>query len=437
MKTLIINSAKGGVGKSFITEGIAKWLSKSSKVAIIDLDTTTPNQDSIEGVKTIKPTSTNIKTKASLKKYIKEAYKNLDVDWVLIDTPPTVSDTYVVMYEVIKNAKILFVTTSSKNAIKDTGIGIRFFERRGLQGVGIVQNMLCKEFGEKFDSIEELGLPTIGTIRLGESNFEWVEELEKLDFENTEIKTQNIVLSKLTLEDLKKDENIPLKFYNLETWDYISEKLIKEDELTMVADGHNLKSRFDIGVEQIKEVLAEGTHTTIQLTTAHSIEKLPMPYEIHEAEIVFNNKVSRGLPMYLLKNGVYLWINEARIVSERDIKEILEDGGIDKGEGRIVPSLYFMLYMKRIFDREWDLDREYDLVKRYMEEIPEAEIDKDFLEAMYAVLEGCTKEEGVPDVDKFNDERFDTAIYPIEVNMKFEKIFQLTYEEVDKDDTLK
>jgi hypothetical protein len=414
---------------STITEGIAKELVKKYKVAIIDLDTTTPNQDEIEGVKTIKPISTNIKTKSGLKKYIRSAYKGLDVDWVLIDTPPTISETYLVLNETIKNAKMLYVTTASPNAIKDTGIGVRFFERRGLKSIGVIQNMLCKEFGFEFDSMEMLGLPTIGKLNLGEFNFDWVKILEDTEFDSTEITTQNPVLSKLTLEDLEKDDKIPLKFYNLETWDYIKDKLLQEEEIIArnSSSGYfNIQtSRFDIDKEDIARVLEEGTHTTIQLTTADSIEKLPMPYEVHEVEIVFNNPVSKGLPMYLLKNGVYLWMSEAMLIDEREIENILESGGFDKGEGRIVPSLYFIIYMKRLFERGWDLEDEYNLTKRYMEEVPEAKIDSKYLESMLAVLEGYTKGEGAPDVESFTKERYNEEIYSQDTNNGFEKIINL------------
>ena len=103
MKTIIIYSGKGGVGKSTTTANLARSLSKKHKVFVFDADVNTPSMNKIFEkpkmnkkllIKSLGYEGENLIYihRAILRKYISEAINdinNFKPDYVLIDTPPS------------------------------------------------------------------------------------------------------------------------------------------------------------------------------------------------------------------------------------------------------------------------------------------------------------------------------------------------------------
>lgn len=397
-KVLVINSAKGGVGKTETTIGIATELQKRGElVAVLDLDITTPNIGTIEGVKVYAAGRNTTLDKKQIKSLIRESANDFKNGWLLIDTPPTISSLYSAITETIRNAKFLFVTTPSKNAVLDTGVGIKFFAQRGVVPVGIIQNMVGGVFGELFDSISTFGVQTIGSIPLTDDTSVYfpniVDKLDEINFEEVVIEPDVMpILSKLTVEDVEEDRKIPLRFYNLETWDIIRERLVEEDLMRerFIETNQSINSHFDISTGDLRKILEKGSSATIMIKGNLSVQNAPLPYEVQNAEIVYDNNLSKGLPMFKLKNGVLLWAHECILIEDQDVIGIMDAGGIDMGEGRIIQSLYSQMYYNRAFNRDPSIG-EPSLIKRHIEEtgvIPEA---KQIIYSVYS-LEGDGEE---------------------------------------------
>lgn len=393
-KVLVINSAKGGVGKTETAKGIAIELSnRGETVSILDMDVTTPNIGNIIGIETYSAPQSMVMNKNMIKGLIKDTIDEMEDGWLIIDTPPTISTAYMAIVEVIKNAKFLFVTTPSPNAVKDTGVGIRFFAQRGVVPIGVVQNMVNGPFGNTIDSEKELGVKTIGEIPLMtyaetpvSDNIEVyfipiVDYILSIDFEDVITEKQvSKIMSNVTIEDLKNQYgDLELKFYNLETWDYVRNKLV-EKELFIAPKF--AKSHFDINTNALARIINLGKNTMVMIKDGLGVEGAPLPYEIQYADIVYDNPISKGLPMFKLQNGIYLWSDECILADDKLIKDTMDDGGIQLGEGRIAQSLYSQLYLNRSFSRN-SLEYEVNLIKRHIKETATQPTQKELMYIMY------------------------------------------------------
>lgn len=395
-KVLVINSAKGGVGKTEVAKGTAiELLNRGETVSILDMDVTTPNIGHVLGVETYSAPQGMVMNKNMIKGLIKSTIDEMEDGWLIIDTPPTISSAYMAIVEVIKNAKFLFVTTPSPNAVKDTGVGIRFFTQRGVVPIGIVQNMVNGPFGNTIDSEKELGVKTIGEIPLMtyqetpvSDNIEVyfisiVDYILKIDFEDVVTEKQvTKIMSNVTIEDIEGapfKDSLDLKFYNLETWDYVREKLV-DKELAIAP--RFAKSHFNIDTNTLSRIINLGENTMVMIKDGLGVEGAPLPYEIQYADIVYDNPVSKGLPMFKLQNGIYLWSDECILADSKLIKDTMDDGGIQVAEGRIAQSLYGQLYLNRAYSRN-GLEYEVNLIKRHIKETSTQPTQKELVYIIY------------------------------------------------------
>ena len=99
-KIILITHQKGGVGKSTLTFNLAQNLINNAKVAILDLDL----QGSLSQIKSL----TNIDVITFQDKI--ETIKNLNYDFIFIDTPPYLSNQ---LPELIKIADLIIVPTKA------------------------------------------------------------------------------------------------------------------------------------------------------------------------------------------------------------------------------------------------------------------------------------------------------------------------------------
>lgn len=157
MKAIIIYSGKGGVGKTTTTANIARLLAEQgNKVFIIDTDINTPSMNTeFEGEHPQENiwvhSSGNMFAqfiyleKSMVRQYLESAKKKLKQikpDFVLIDTPPSVTNVHIELLSRVKVSYILFVTQPTKLSNQDVLRTMDFFhEKCGRVNCGVVENM--------------------------------------------------------------------------------------------------------------------------------------------------------------------------------------------------------------------------------------------------------------------------------------------------------
>jgi len=356
MKVIVINSAKGGVGKTTVAENLASSLAENDyTIAVVDTDTSTPNitKNSLYETHTLSIEADV--TKTFLKKFLSTTKKKVDVDFLIIDTPPTITKTYSAIVEIFPDANFIFVTTADKNAIADTKKGIKFFMDRKVLVLGAILNMEG-EFGTIENIEEQLGIPKITSIpyKFKDGAFNtltnFITTSNLVETSNaTATHFNKLANERITVEEIEKS-NLPLKFFNLETWDYVKERLIKQESLF---SGHWEKSNFGISTDELKKILDEGSSTLIHVNekTLAIADTTLLPFELQIADIVYTNPTSKGLPMYKLSNGAHLWWHEASLADSCYVQEITENG-IAIGDGRTVFKLLPQLSLLRMFMRD-------------------------------------------------------------------------------------
>lgn len=157
MKAIIVYSGKGGVGKTTTTANIARLLAqKGHKVFIIDADINTPSMNTeFEGEHPQENiwvhSSGNMFAqfiyleKSMVRQYLelaKKKLKQIKPDFVLIDTPPSVTNVHIELLSRVKVSYILFVTQPTKLSNQDVLRTMDFFhEKCGRVNCGVVENM--------------------------------------------------------------------------------------------------------------------------------------------------------------------------------------------------------------------------------------------------------------------------------------------------------
>lgn len=100
-KIITLNNQKGGVGKSTLAFNLAQNISKKAKVALIDMDA----QGSIIQLKKIVSNFDIISYQENIKNI-----KNLDYDFIFIDTPPYLSNQ---LSDLIEISDLILIPTKA------------------------------------------------------------------------------------------------------------------------------------------------------------------------------------------------------------------------------------------------------------------------------------------------------------------------------------
>lgn len=213
MKAIIIYSSKGGVGKTTTTANIARLLAEQGKrVFIIDADINTPSMntefDSEHPHDNIWVHSSGnmfsdfiYLEKAMIRKYLEDAKKKLSSmapDYVLVDTPPSVTNVHIEILKRLKVSYVLFVTQPTKLSTQDVVRTMDFFRKQcsGLAQCGIVENM-CYD-----TDVREYPIPVIAQIPMQ----------DQMDTSNL-LKNAKSEFQKI-LDALEKSENVILEEYS-------------------------------------------------------------------------------------------------------------------------------------------------------------------------------------------------------------------------------
>ena len=169
--TLLVSSAKGGVGKSTFAVNIAFSLQNLGlKIGILDADVYGPSLPKLIGLSE-KPQSKDGKYLIPIEKYnaqcmsmgflvdektpmiwrgpmvisaIKTMTENVlwkDLDCLIVDMPPGTGDTQLTFAQQIKVDGAVIVSTPQDLALLDVKRGIEMFNKTGVKIIGLVDNM--------------------------------------------------------------------------------------------------------------------------------------------------------------------------------------------------------------------------------------------------------------------------------------------------------
>ena len=205
-KTIAISSAKGGVGKSTVTVGLARALAASGRrVGLLDADVHGPSVPTLlglsgrlesqmvngrrligpaeaDGVKTV---SIGLLTGSDdpvvwRGPMVQGAIARMlwDTDWgeldvLLIDMPPGTGDPQLGLAQDVQPDGAVIVTTPQDLALLDARKGVGMFEKVNIPVLGWVENMAlftCPDCGAQHrifgDGTLELDLPKLGSLPL-------------------------------------------------------------------------------------------------------------------------------------------------------------------------------------------------------------------------------------------------------------------------------
>ena len=188
--TILVSSAKGGVGKSTVAINLAFALQKLGlKIGILDADVYGPSLPKLLNLKE-KPKSEDNKSIIPLEKLgaqcmsmgllideqtpmmwrgpmvisaiktmtQKVVWKNRDV--IIIDMPPGTGDTQLTFVQEIKIDGAIIVSTPQDLALLDVKRGIQMFEKTGVKILGLIDNMsfFIGDDGKKYKIFGEGGV---------------------------------------------------------------------------------------------------------------------------------------------------------------------------------------------------------------------------------------------------------------------------------------
>ena len=188
--TIMISSAKGGVGKSTIAINLAFALQHLGlKIGILDADVYGPSLPKLLNLKE-KPKSEDNKTIMPLEKFgaqcmsmgllideqtpmmwrgpmVISAIKTMtqkvlwkDRDVIIIDMPPGTGDTQLTFVQEVRINGAIIVSTPQDLALLDVKRGIQMFEKTGVKILGLIDNMSYFEGddGKKYKIFGEGGV---------------------------------------------------------------------------------------------------------------------------------------------------------------------------------------------------------------------------------------------------------------------------------------
>jgi ATP-binding protein involved in chromosome partitioning len=191
-RIVAVSSGKGGVGKSLIASTLALTLARRGyKVGLFDLDFTSPSTHVILGVEGLQPREEKgiIPPYVHGLKYMSIVYysgeyasplRGVDVsnaliellaitrwnnlDFLIIDMPPGISDATLDVIRLVKRIKFLMVTTPSRLAFETVRKLIDLLSELETLVMGVIENMKMKESRFIQQQVEDRGITFWGEI---------------------------------------------------------------------------------------------------------------------------------------------------------------------------------------------------------------------------------------------------------------------------------
>lgn len=365
MKVIIVYSGKGGVGKTTTTANITKsLLAQGEKVFILDADVNTPSMpvifpQPIVGEKLMVSSlgyatkSTIYVTDSAIRSFIKESIDEINEfkpDYVLIDTPPSITDVHINLLDKIKPSGLIVVTQPNALSVSDINRTVLFFKEKNVNIIGIVENMCTKVKSDNtynWKLIESIPFNSdFDNVKAYEENKARYRNitniLKQLDTAILENKKLQFFDESITIEDIESlpySQRNDLHFFNLKTWDYVrnllqdQEGYVHPPDLTLSFNdseriGRMLKS-FE-NDEQAYFMVSHAPSCIIQL----------LPGEIGQGTLHID-KSHYGIPRIkysTLQGDIVLFPHEIIPVNHKDlIKWVGSEGYVPTKDGRYLP----------------------------------------------------------------------------------------------------
>jgi ATP-binding protein involved in chromosome partitioning len=192
-RIIAVSSGKGGVGKSLVATILALVLSrKGRKVGLFDIDFTSPSTHLIMGVKNVQPKE----SKGIIPPVVKGLeYMSLvhfsgdqptplrgadissaliellaitqwgELDFLIIDMPPGISDAVLDLIRLVKRIEFLIVTTPSMLAFETVKKQVHLLQDLKVPIIGVVENMKTSKAENIKQETEKLGAKFLTEIR--------------------------------------------------------------------------------------------------------------------------------------------------------------------------------------------------------------------------------------------------------------------------------
>lgn len=191
-RIIAVSSGKGGVGKSLVATTLALTLvHRGCKVGLFDLDFTSPSTHLIMGVKNVQPKEDKgiVPPKAKGLAYMSLVHFSGDqatplrgadisnaliellavtkwgeLDFLVIDMPPGISDAVLDLVRLVKRIEFLIVTTPSLLAFETVKKQVRLLQELKIPIIGVVENMKMNRAKNIEQETEKLGVKFLAGI---------------------------------------------------------------------------------------------------------------------------------------------------------------------------------------------------------------------------------------------------------------------------------
>ena len=384
MKAIIVYSGKGGVGKTTTTANIARLLAEQgNKVFVIDADINTPSMNTeFDGehphANIWVHSSGNMfdkfiyLEKSMVRQYLESAKRKLrqiNPDFVLIDTPPSVTNVHIELLSRVKVSYVLFVTQPTKLSSQDVLRTMDFFnERCGKVNCGIAENM-CYDTDKREYPIKLVAqipmqdrMDTKNLLANAEVEFQKiVDEIsisesvileeystvngydESFDIEDMYLSgsRRHYVTHELKYDDgTEKKLNLPVpKFLSVRTWSEVRDYINNHDETGFHYDARIQKCDTE-RIRRIVEHFNGDANAYFMVTNAPATEIHLITGEIGICSLLTGQKGHYEIPRVSYqtsKGNVVLFPDEIMPVDMELLQQQINEGYIMLSDGRYLP----------------------------------------------------------------------------------------------------
>lgn len=384
MKAVIIYSGKGGVGKTTTTANMARLLAEQGhRVFIIDADINTPSMNTeFEGDHPQENiwvhSSGNMfdkfiyLEKSMVRQYLEMAKRKLrtiNPDFVLIDTPPSVTNVHIELLSRVKVSYVLFVTQPTKLSNQDVLRTMDFFhEKCGKVKCGIVENMCYDNEKREYPIKLVAQIPMQDKMNTGNLLYNAKPEFQKIVDEVVE--SESILLEEYSTEngydesfdivemcltgslksyvqhELKYDDgtektlNLPApKFLSVRTWDHVRHYIFNHDYTGFNFDARIEKCDTEI-VGRMVNHFKNDENAYFMVINAPNTEIHLITGEIGICSLLTGQRYHYEIPRVSYqtsKGNVVLFPDEVMPVDIDMLQQMINEGYVVLSDGRYLP----------------------------------------------------------------------------------------------------
>lgn len=381
MKSILIYSGKGGVGKTTITYSLYKaYKALGKNVLVLDGDINTPSMHHLikEDLISNEKSNSIFVNKGTIRQFVNSAIKQIkeiNPDILLIDTPPSITDVHQVLIKKLKISSVLLVSQPTILSKSDVERTVPFFAEKGITTLGIVENMYEGEridyAYDKLASVpKEEKLNSELVYKNNESLFlKLAEKIDMCDLAQVtqELKRRILFNEDISELDVMKMYNIiqgecegeyqfsrnrnnsynynEVKFVNMKTWNVIRSALLYVEEEAGRMFNNSTKDPVTFpDIKQIERLLNAFKHDSealFMITRAPHTEIPLLVSEIGTCTLKVDDKF-RGVPTVeyrTSKGSVRLFAHEVTPASDLIIEDNIRCGSYYIEDGtRLIPS---------------------------------------------------------------------------------------------------